>query len=68
MVLIPSVVYRCMNKADCNDALQVWNEADAEEEVLAIVVRTGLRCVTCVNHNSSICLLMDELNDYSLIN
>ena len=23
--------------------LQVWNEVDAEEEVLAMVVRTGLR-------------------------
>ena len=32
-----------MDEADCNDASQVWNEADAEAEVLAMVVRTGLR-------------------------
>ena len=43
-----------MDEADCNDAPQVWNEANAEEEVLAMVVRTGLRCVTRVNNNSSI--------------
>ena len=45
IVLIPLVGYHCMAEAYCNDASQVWNEADAEEEVLAMVVRTGLRCV-----------------------
>ncbi len=49
MVLIPLVAYHCTDEADCNDASQVWNEADAEEEVLAMVVRTGLRCVNS-NH------------------
>lgn len=53
----------CTDEADCNDASQVWNEADAEEEVLAMVVRTGLRYVTFVNNNSSICLFMDGLTD-----
>lgn len=39
-------VIRCSNATQCHAAplrdAQVWNEEDAEEEVLAMVVRTGL--------------------------
>jgi len=40
---------------------QVWNEDDAEDEVLAMVVRSGLRLVLvpdCVKSHAQLCTML----------
>lgn len=54
-------IYRCRLHS-CSVALQVWNEAKSDEEVLAMVVRTGL----CTTMGTMLRQVMAPLNTLDL--
>ena len=55
-------VHSYVSVSSCSFALQVWNEAKADEEVLAMVVRTGL----CTTMGTMLRQVMAPLNTLDL--